>query len=63
MTYHKQKMEEINISIRELWRDTYRGNGVYNCASELVYEFETKLKYVPFSVGHVVALDSVVIYI
>jgi hypothetical protein len=27
MNYHAQKMAEINTIIRELWRNTYRGNG------------------------------------
>ena len=27
MNYHSQKMSEINMIIRELWRNTYRGNG------------------------------------
>ncbi|XP_071087725.1 DNA repair protein RAD50-like [Haliotis cracherodii] len=28
MNYHVQKMEEINKIIRELWRNTYRGNDI-----------------------------------
>ena len=27
MTYHKMKMDEINKIIRDIWRNTYRGNG------------------------------------
>jgi len=27
MNYHNRKMSEINKIIRELWRNTYRGNG------------------------------------
>ena len=27
MSYHKTKMAEINKIIRELWKNTYRGNG------------------------------------
>ena len=27
MNYHSVKMAEINKIIRELWRNTYRGNG------------------------------------
>lgn len=26
--YHKSKMEEINIIIRELWKNVYRGNDI-----------------------------------
>lgn len=28
MLYHKSKMEEINIIIRELWKNTYKGNDI-----------------------------------
>ena len=28
MSYHNGKMSEINKIIRELWRNTYKGNGV-----------------------------------
>ncbi|XP_059141794.1 DNA repair protein RAD50-like [Physella acuta] len=28
MMYHKSKMEEINIIIRELWKNVYRGNDI-----------------------------------
>ena len=27
MSYHKTKMAEINKIIREIWKNTYRGNG------------------------------------
>ena len=27
MNYHSKKMGDINKIIRELWRNTYRGNG------------------------------------
>ena len=27
MNYHNVKMDEINKIVRELWRNTYRGNG------------------------------------
>ena len=27
MTYHRQKMEDINKIIKELWIKTYRGGG------------------------------------
>lgn len=29
MNYHNKKMLEINKIIRELWRNTYRGNGLF----------------------------------
>ncbi|KAK6173416.1 hypothetical protein SNE40_016870 [Patella caerulea] len=29
MNYHNQKMKDINKIIRELWRNTYKGNGKY----------------------------------
>jgi len=31
MNYHNRKMSEINKIIRELWRNTYRGNGMWEC--------------------------------
>ena len=37
MRYHSLKMEEINKIIKELWHNTYRGNGkLYCCIGDVM---------------------------
>ena len=37
MSYHKTKMAEINKIIRELWKNTYRGNGRQTTVMSLIW--------------------------